>query len=73
VASLPRSEEYFADPAAHQEYARSQFDGERLAPWQSWDLHRLAFHPDLMPFGSARVWRRIEQRQLGRIGSLKDA
>ena len=26
----------------------SQFDGERLAPWQSWDLNRLAFHPDLV-------------------------
>ena len=39
----PRPEEYFADPSAHQEYARSQFDGERLAPWQSWDLNRLVF------------------------------
>ena len=44
----PRPEEYFADPSARQEYTRSQFDGERLAPWQSWDLNRLAFHPDLV-------------------------
>jgi hypothetical protein len=44
----PRPEEYFADPSAHQEYARSQFDGIRLAPWQSWDLNRLAFHADLV-------------------------
>ena len=44
----PRPEEYFADPSAHQEYARSQFDGDRPAPWQSWDLNRLAFHPDLV-------------------------
>src|SRR6476620_5722784 len=44
----PRPEEYFADPSAHHEYAQSQFDGERLAPWQSWDLNRLAFHPDLV-------------------------
>ena len=44
----PRPEEYFADPSAHQEYARTQFDGERSAPWQSWDLNRLAFHPDLV-------------------------
>lgn len=44
----PRPEEYFADPSAHQEYARSQFDGIRTAPWQSWDLNRLAFHPDLV-------------------------
>ena len=44
----PRPEEYFADPSAHQEYARSQFAGSRHAPWQSWDLNRLAFHPDLV-------------------------
>ncbi len=44
----PRPEEYFADPSAHPEYAQSQFEGERLAPWKSWDLNRLAFHPDLV-------------------------
>lgn len=44
----PRPEEYFADPSAHPEYARSQFDGMRTGPWQSWDLIRLAFHPDLV-------------------------
>jgi hypothetical protein len=44
----PRPEEYFADPSAHQEYTRSQFDGIRLALWQSWNLNRLAFHPDLV-------------------------
>ena len=44
----PRPEEYFADPSAHEEYTRSQFAGERTAPWQSWDLNRLAFHPDLV-------------------------
>ena len=44
----PRPEEYFADPSAHQEYAGSQFDGIRLAPWRSWDLNRLAFHQDLV-------------------------
>jgi hypothetical protein len=44
----PRPEEYFADPSRHHEYARSQFDGIRTAPWQSWGLNRLAFHPDLV-------------------------
>lgn len=44
----PRPDEYFADPSAHPEYERSQFDGTRLAPWRSWDLNRLAFHPDLV-------------------------
>ena len=44
----PRPEDYFADPSAHDEYTRSQFDGIARAPWQSWDLNRLAFHPDLV-------------------------
>jgi phytanoyl-CoA dioxygenase PhyH len=44
----PRPADYFADPSAHQEYAASQFAGSRMAPWQSWDLNRLAFHPDLV-------------------------
>ena len=44
----PRPEEYFADPSAHQELRRGPFDGIRTGPWQSWDLNRLAFHPDLV-------------------------
>ncbi|HEY3141386.1 MAG TPA: hypothetical protein VGJ86_09660 [Acidimicrobiales bacterium] len=51
----PRPEEYFADPSAHHEYARSQFDGIRVAPWQSWDLNRLAFHPDLVDLAGRRA------------------
>lgn len=45
---FPRPEEYFADPHAHERYAGSQFSGLRVGPWQSWDLNRLAFHPDLV-------------------------
>ena len=44
----PRPDEYFADPSAHQALTRGQFDGIRTAPWPSWDLNRLAFHPDLV-------------------------
>lgn len=44
----PRPEEYFADPSAHQQYTDGQFAGVRTPPWQSWDLNRLAFHPDLV-------------------------
>jgi hypothetical protein len=44
----PRPEEYFADPSAHDELARSQFDGIRVAPWAAWDLNRLAFHRDIV-------------------------
>ena len=46
----PRPEEYFADPSAHERYGRSQFAGLRMGPWRSWDLNRLAFHPDLVDF-----------------------
>jgi Phytanoyl-CoA dioxygenase (PhyH) len=45
---FPRPEEYFADPAAHAWLARSQFAGIITGPWQSWDLNRLTFHPDLL-------------------------
>jgi hypothetical protein len=44
----PRPEEYFANPAAHAWLARSQWAGIIGAPWRSWDLNRLAFHPDLL-------------------------
>jgi len=44
----PRPEEYFADPAAHAWLATSQWDGLITLPWRSWDLNRLAFHPDLL-------------------------
>ena len=45
---FPRPEEYFADPDSHERYRRSQFAGLRVGPWESWDLNRLAFHPDLL-------------------------
>jgi hypothetical protein len=44
----PTPEQYFADPAAHVWLAASQFAGIIRAPWRSWDLNRLAFHPDLL-------------------------
>jgi hypothetical protein len=44
----PRPEEYFADPSAHAWLASSQWDGLVTAPWRSWHLNRLAFHPDLL-------------------------
>ncbi len=45
---FPRPEEYFADPARFGDYARSQFAGVEEFPYRSWDLNRLAFHPDLV-------------------------
>lgn len=44
----PRPEEYFADPGAHAWLATSQWDGLITGPWRSWDLNRLAVHPDLL-------------------------
>lgn len=44
----PRPEEYFSDPATHAWLATSQFSGIVRGPWRSWDLNRLAFHPDLL-------------------------
>jgi hypothetical protein len=45
---FPKPDEYFADPAAHSDYARSQFAGVEEFPYRSWDLNHLAFHPDLV-------------------------
>lgn len=45
---FPRPDDYFAEPAAHPRYARSQFAGLRSYPTMAWDLNRLAFHPDLV-------------------------
>src|SRR5688500_11371834 len=44
----PRPDEYFADPAAHAWLATEQWAGIVRGPWRSWDLNRLAFHPDLL-------------------------
>src|SRR4051794_35585480 len=44
----PRPEEYAADPSGHAWLAKDQFAGIIRAPWRSWDLNRLAFHPDLL-------------------------
>src|SRR3954447_19922819 len=44
----PRPADYFADPAAHGWLATDQWAGEVSGPWRSWDLNRLAFHPDLL-------------------------
>jgi Phytanoyl-CoA dioxygenase (PhyH) len=45
---FPRPEEYFADPSVHARYAAGQFAGVEEFPYRSWDLNRLAFHPDLV-------------------------
>jgi hypothetical protein len=44
----PRPEEYFADPGAHAWLATDQWAGIIGGPWRSWNLNRLAFHPDLL-------------------------
>jgi hypothetical protein len=45
---FPTPDEYFADPARFPHYATSQFAGVEEFPYRSWDLNRLAFHPDLV-------------------------
>ncbi len=45
---FPRPEEYFVDPSAHARYAAGPFAGVEEFPYRSWDLNRLAFHPDLV-------------------------
>jgi ectoine hydroxylase-related dioxygenase (phytanoyl-CoA dioxygenase family) len=45
---FPTPERYFTDPAAHRALVESQFSGIKVAPYRSWELNRLAFHPDLV-------------------------
>lgn len=45
---FPRPEDYFAEPATYSDYTRSQFAGVEEYPYRSWDLNRLAFHPELI-------------------------
>jgi hypothetical protein len=45
---FPRPDDYFADPARYSQYAQSQFAGVEEFPYRSFDLNRLAFHPDLV-------------------------
>ena len=45
---FPRPQEYFADPDRFARYAGGQFAGVEEFPYRSWDLNRLAVHPDLV-------------------------
>ena len=45
---FPRPEEYFADPDRFAGYSSGQFAGVEEFPYRSWDLNRLAIHPDLV-------------------------
>ena len=45
---FPRPEAYFADPDQYARYGASQFAGVEEFPYRSWDLNRLAIHPDLV-------------------------
>lgn len=45
---FPSAEQYFADPGAYPRFADDQFGGVEEFPYRSWDLNRLAFHPDLV-------------------------
>jgi hypothetical protein len=45
---FPTPEEYFSEPDRYSQYATGQFAGVEEFPYRSWDLNRLAFHPDLV-------------------------
>jgi hypothetical protein len=45
---FPKPDEFFSDPTTHARYLGDQFGGVEEFPYRSWDLNRLAFHPDLV-------------------------
>jgi hypothetical protein len=44
----PKPDDYFAAPDTYARYAADQFAGVEDFPYRSWNLNRLAFHPDLV-------------------------
>ena len=44
----PSPDEYFADPTHYPHLNDGQFAGVEEFPYRSWDINRLAFHPDLV-------------------------
>lgn len=46
--TFPRPDDYFAAPDAHERHVRHQFAGLHAGPFPTWDLNRIAFHPDLV-------------------------
>ena len=47
-AIYPKPDDYFADPASHPQFARSQFAGLRYFPYGDWALNRIPVYPDLV-------------------------
>ena len=45
---FPKPHDYFSDPDGFARYGASQFAGVEEFPYRSWDLNRLAIHPDLV-------------------------
>jgi len=44
----PKPEDYFAAPDKYPKYAKSQFAGIQIFPFDRWELNRLAVYPDLI-------------------------
>jgi hypothetical protein len=45
---FPKPHVYFSDPGGFARYGASQFGGVEEFPYRSWNLNRLAVHPDLV-------------------------
>jgi hypothetical protein len=45
---FPKPAEYFAARSEYPQYNGDQFGGVEEFPYRSWDVNRLAFHPDLV-------------------------
>lgn len=47
-AEFPTHDQYFAEPERHAHVVAHHFAGLRVGPFASWDLTRIALHPDLV-------------------------
>jgi hypothetical protein len=62
---FPKPEDYFSEPDKYGDFARSQFAGVEEFPYRSWDLNRLAFHPDLV--NAVERYLRTDQLHLYKV------
>ncbi len=69
---FPKPSDYFADPARFARYGASQFAGVEEFPYRSWDLNRLAVHPDLVDMAERYLQTdRAPSLQGGVVGQVR--
>ena len=67
----PKPQDYFADPEKHAKYAKSQFAGIQVFPFDKWELNRLAVYPDLIDMAERCPRNLAEFAAVHGVGAVK--